>query len=277
VTMTKSDLVHSTGGVELVRHLSAAGQRIFTADQAANIAPSVGISPGYLREALHHLARSGWIVRLHRGLYALAGSAPGVLPLHDFEVAMALVQPAAISHWSALNYHGLTEQIPRRVFVLTSARSVPRPRGASAAGAEGYAVGGTVYQFVRVKPERFFGVKDVWVDESRVKITDPERTLLDGLMAPQYCGDFGEVLHAFEMRGSKLDVDRIIGYALKLDAATVKRLGWVLERQGIPTARLEPLRAAPIKGSRVLDPTGPRRGPSNAAWSLQVNLPGRAA
>jgi predicted transcriptional regulator of viral defense system len=275
--MAKNSLVHSTGGIELVRQLSAAGQRIFTAEHAAKIAPSVGISPGYLREALHHLARSGWIVRLHRGLYALAGSAPGVLPLHDFEVAMALVQPAAVSHWSALNYHGLTEQIPRRVFVLTSARSVPRPRGVSAAGAEGYTVGGTVYQFVRVNPERFFGVQDVWVDESRVKLTDPERTLLDGLMAPQYCGDFGEVLHAFEMRGAKLDVDRIIGYALKLDAATVKRLGWVLERQGIPTARLEPLRAAPIKGSRVLDPTGPRRGPSNAAWSLQVNLPGRAA
>jgi predicted transcriptional regulator of viral defense system len=188
---------------------------------------------------------------------------------------MALVQPAAISHWSALNYHGLTEQIPRRVFVLTPSRSVPRPRGAkAAAGDHGYAVGGTVYQFVQVKPERFFGVQEVWVDESRVKLTDPERTLLDGLMAPQYCGDFGEVLHAFEMRGAKLDVERIIEYALKLDAATVKRLGWVLERQGIPAPQLQRLRVTPIKGFRVLDPTGPRRGPCNADWSIQVNLPG---
>ena len=276
--MAKNDLVHPTKGIEFIRRLSAAGQRTFTAEQAAKIAPSVGISPGYLRETLHHLARSGWTVRLRRGLYALSGSAPGVLPLHDFEVAMALVQPAAISHWSALNYHGLTEQIPQRVFVLTSARSVPRPRGArAAAGNDGYAVGGTVYQFVQVKPERFFGVQEVWVDESRVKITDPERTLLDGLMAPQYCGDFGEVLHAFDKLGSKLDVERIIEYALKLDAATVKRLGWVLEREGIPPARLDPLRATSIKGLRVLDPTGPRRGPCNAEWSIQVNLPGRVA
>jgi predicted transcriptional regulator of viral defense system len=276
--MAKNDLVRSTGGIELVRRLSAAGQRIFTPEQAAKIAPSVGISPGYLREALHHLARSGWTVRLRRGLYALSGSAPGVLPLHDFEVAMALVQPAAISHWSALSYHGLTEQIPRRVFVLTSARSVPRLRGArAAAGNDRYAVGGTGYQFVQVKPERFFGVQEVWVDESRVKVTDPERTLLDGLMAPQYCGDFGEVLHAFEMRGAKLDVERIIEYALKLDAATVKRLGWVLERLGTPPARLEPLRVTSIKGFRVLDPTGPRRGPCNAEWSIQLNLPGRVA
>ena len=92
--MAKNDLVHPTKGIEFIRRLSAAGQRTFTAEQAAKIAPSVGISPGYLRETLHHLARSGWTVRLRRGLYALSGSAPGVLPLHDFEVAMALVQPA---------------------------------------------------------------------------------------------------------------------------------------------------------------------------------------
>ena len=51
----------------------------------------------------------------------------------------------------------------------------------------------------------------------------------------------------------------------------LKRLGWILDRQGIPTVRLEPLRAAPIKGSRVLNPTGPRRGPYNTDWSIQVN------
>jgi len=54
--MVKNDLVHPTRGIELVRRLSAAGQRTFTAEQAAKIAPSVGISAGYLREALHHLA-----------------------------------------------------------------------------------------------------------------------------------------------------------------------------------------------------------------------------
>jgi predicted transcriptional regulator of viral defense system len=77
------------------------------------------------------------------------------------------------------------------------------------------------------------------------------------------------------MRGAKLDVERIVEYALKLDAVAAKRLGWLLERQGVPPVRIEPLRVVPIKGSRVLDPTGPRRGPYNAEWSLQVNLPGR--
>lgn len=274
--MTREYLIHTRVGTELVRRLAEAGQRIFTAEEARRVAPSVGLSPGYFRQALHHLARSGWVVRLRKGLYSVSASVPGTSPLHEFEVAMALVEPAAISHWSALSYHILTEQAPRRVFVLTTARSVPRVRGARAERSdEGYPVGETIYQFVQVKPERFFGIEDVWVNESRIKITDPERTLLDGLMAPQYCGDFAEVLHAFEVRVPKLDLERIINYARKLDAATVKRLGWILERQGVESTRLEPLREVPVKGYRVLDPTGPRRGPCHARWMIQVNLPGK--
>jgi len=108
-----------------------------------------------------------------------------------------------------------------------------------------------------------------------VTITDPERTLLDGLSMPQYCGDFAELLHAFEVRGSGLNVQRIIEYALKLDAAAAKRLGWVLERQGVEPSRLETLASLPIKGYRKLDPTGPRKGPCSARWMIQENLPGK--
>ena len=184
---------------------------------------------------------------------------------------MALVHPAAISHWSALQHHGLTEQIPRRLFVLTTTESSAyRPP-------KGYPPGQTVYQFVRVKPERFFGTEEAWVGETRIKVTDPERTLLDGLTMPQYCGDFAEVLHAFQARGPNLDLARITSYALKLDAATAKRLGWILEHQGIDPAHLEPLLKVPIKGYRVLDPTGPRQGPCNRRWMIQENLPGKIA
>jgi predicted transcriptional regulator of viral defense system len=202
---------------------------------------------------------------------------PGITPAHEFEIAMALVDPAAISHWSALHHHGLTEQAPRKVFVLTTTKaSVPRRRGVKVnKDRQGYPVGDTTCQFVQVKPARYFGTDRVWIGEARVTITDPERTLLDGLTMPQYCGDFAEVLHAFEVRGTDLDLQRIIEYALKLDAATAKRVGWVLEHQGIDLSKLDRLAALPIKGYRTLDPTGPRRGPCDTRWMIQVNLPGK--
>ena len=106
-------------------------------------------------------------------------------------------------------------------------------------------------------------------------ITDPERTLVDGLSMPQYCGDFAEVVHAFEARGEQLDVERIVGYALQLDAATAKRLGWVLEELGYAVEKLDVLLDVPIKGYRRLDPTGPRRGSCNRRWMIQENSPGK--
>ena len=262
-------------GIELVRLLVSEGDRVFSTDRARDLGPRVGLKDAYLLEALYHLRRNGWIVSLRRGLYALASTVPGVPPAHELEIAMALVDPAAISHLSALHHHGLTEQAPRKVFVLTTTEAtVPRTRGATRAR-DGFPVGGTSYQFVQVRPERFFGTEKVWIGEARVTITDPERTLLDGLSMPQYCGEFAEVLHAFEVRGSDLHLQRIIDYSLKLDAVTVKRLGWVLEHQGVNPSRLGRLAALPIRGYRTLDPTGPRKGPCNARWMIQENFPGK--
>lgn len=275
--MDRGNIVHTTVGVALVRRLAEAGDRIFTLQRAREIAPSVGLSPGYLYQALHYLAGAGWVVRLRKGLYALASATPGVAPVHEFEIAMALVSPAAISYWSALHYHGLTDQPPRHVFVLTTVGvAIPRVRGKKKdARTQGYPVGATVYRFIQVKPERFFGTERVWIGEARVTVTDPERTLLDGLMMPQYCGDFAEVLNAFAVRGQQLDVDRIVAYALKMDAATAKRLGWILERQGVPPDRLVALARVSVRGFRKLDPTGMRRGPCNRRWMIQENLLGR--
>jgi predicted transcriptional regulator of viral defense system len=274
---TNQKLKKTQIGIELIRRIAAEGDRVFSTERARKLASEVGLKESYLLEALYHLHRNGWIVSLRRGLYALTASIPGVTPAHEFEIAMALISPAAISHWSALHHHGLTEQTPRKVFVLTSTDgSVPRVRGVKAKGASNeYPVGDTLYHFVQVKSERYFGTEMIWIQEARVTITDPERTLLDGLSMPQYCGDFAEVLHAFKVRGDELDVKQIVEYACRLDTATAKRLGWVLESQGVDPAFLEPLSGIPIKGYRKLDPTGPRKGSCNRRWMIQENLPGK--
>jgi len=275
--ITKQKLKKTQVGMELIRRIAAEEDRVFSTERARELAPEVGLKESYLLEALCHLRRNGWIISLRRGLYALSASVPGVTPAHEFEVAMALVSPAAISHWSALHHHGLTDQTPRKIFVLTSTdASVPRVRGAKAKGASHeYLVGDTIYHFVQVKPERYFGTEMVWIQEARVTITDPERTLIDGLSMPQYCGDFAEVLHAFKVRGDELNVKRIVEYASRFDAATAKRLGWVLESQGVNPAYLEPLSGLAIKGYRKLDSTGPRKGPCSRRWMIQENLPGK--
>ena len=138
-------------------------------------------------------------------------------------------------------------------------------------------IGDMVYQFIQIKPERFFGTEKHWLNDVRVTFTDPERTLLDALSKPACCGDFAEVLHAFKMRSDALKLERIIDYALKLDTAIAKRLGWVLENQGIDKNRLKRLENLDVKGYRQLDPTGSRKGPYNKRWMIQENLPGKVS
>ena len=274
-TKPKQSLV----GIELVRLLAYEGDRIFTTDRARELAPRVGLKDTYLGESLYHLRRNSWIVSLRRGLYALSATVPGVAAAHEFEIAMALVDPAMISHWSALHHHGLTEQVPRDVFVLTTTGTwIPRSREGKQGQSRGsYAVGDTTYRFIQVKPSWFFGAEKVWVGDARVSVTDLERTLLDGLSMPHYCGDFAEVIHAFRVGMDRLNTERITEYAIRLGVTTAKRLGWVLEAQGVAPSKLDELAALPIKGYRKLDPAGPRKGPSNGRWMVQENLPGLVA
>ncbi len=273
---TETKPKRSLVGIELVRLLANEGYRVFSIDTARQLAPRAGVKASYLGESLYHLRRTGWIVPLRRGLYALGSTVPRVTPAHEFEVAMALVDPAAISHWSALHYHGLTTQVPRTTFVLTThGTSVPRLRGRrEEERRDGCLVNDVVFRFVQVRPARFFGTEQVWVGDARVSITDLERTLVDGLTMPQHCGGFAEVLHAFELAGSRLSVQRISDYALRLDAATGKRLGWVLEHLQLARVGLDRLAAAPIKGYRKLNPRGPRSGRRNRRWMVDENLPG---
>ncbi len=270
-TKPKQSLV----GIELVRLLAYEGDRIFTTDRARELAPRVGLKDAYVAESLYHLRKNNWIVSLRRGLYALSPTVPGVAAAHEFEIAMALVEPSMIAYWSALHHHGLTEHIPTDVFVQTTTGSwIPRRRNGLRSPGNGYSVGDITYRFVQVKSDRFFGSEKVWVGDARVSITDLERTLLDGLSMPQHCGDFAEVLHAFRVAMNRLSTERITEYAIRLGVTTAKRLGWVLEAQGVGKSRLRTLASLPIKGYRKLDPTGPRTGPWNSRWMIQENLRG---
>ena len=150
----------------------------------------------------------------------------GVAAAHEFEIAMALVEPSVIAYWSALHHHGLTEQIPTDVFVQTTKGTwIPRLRNGLRRPGNGYSVGDITYRFVQVKSDRFFGSEKVWVGDARVSVTDLERTLLDGLSMPQHCGDFAEVLHAFRVAMDRLSTERITEYAIRLGVTTAKRLG----------------------------------------------------
>ena len=104
-------------------------------------------------------------------------------------------------------------------------------------------------------------------------ITSLERTLLDGLAMPRYCGGFGEVIHAFGEALPRADIDRMVADAPRLGVAVAKRLGWVLETHGIEDRHLEELADLPVKGYRKLDANGPAKADTTVAGCSRRTCP----
>ena len=279
-----------TLGVKLLRELAGRGSFIFSTEEAKAAAADLAIPETYLPQLLSKLAAGGWLLRLRRGLYAGMGRLPGEVEVHPFAVATNLVSPSAISHWSALHHHGLTEQVPRQVTASTpkkvvtpsmrahSTRSQSRPRGEGASGREAgrhtWEINRVNYEYYTVASDRFFGIEEVWVDEHfRVPIYDRERSLLDGFAAPRLFGGLSEALGILEEHAGDLDLEKLVRYALRYGKASVaKRLGWALDRTGAPRRVTAPLAKLPMDGVRVLDPTRPREGKYDDRWMVQENL-----
>lgn len=274
--MSGGELYGRAKGVQLVEALVARGRFLFTTTEVLVEGHRLGMSPGSVLVTLTALTKAGWIMRLRRGLYATTGSVPGGIELPAFAIATALITPSAISHWSALNHHHLTDQIPRTVTAMTPRRVVlPTMRGGGHAGARHtWTVGSTTVEYVTVNPTRFFGLEEIWLDARfKTTITDRERTVLELFVSPRHFGGLGEALGVLEEHLASLDLPKLVRYGTAIGAGSVaKRLGYSLERAGVAPAILGPLRAVAVQGFRVLDPTRPKAGQRVASWSLVDNL-----
>lgn len=261
-------------GMILLRALSEQGLSTFTVEEARAASRGIGVADSYLSLLLHRLTEAGLLQRLKRGTYALAPGLPGVAQAHPFAVAMALVQPCAVSGYAALNHHGLTEQIPRVVTITTPRRVVtPAMRGAVGAAPSTWEVAGQKFEIVTVVPAHFFGDEEVWIGDARVRVFDRERALLDCFALPRRFGGLAEGLGILEEHLRELNVERLVAHAQRYGKiAVAKRLGYALDQVGAAKKAIEPLAALPMTGFRPFDPTRRSIGERNARFGLVVNL-----
>jgi len=220
---------------------------------------------GPTRQFLERLQRKGWIRRIKSGKFApipLSSGEARTPQLHEFIVAMQLVSPATIAYWSALNHHGMTEQVPRTVFVQTN-HPVRRPPSEAL---------GISFKIVSVRAKKYFGIERDWINEQPFSVTDKEKTIIDGLDLPKYVGEVGEIAKALPQSWEDLNEDKLRAYAFKIgNTAAGKRLGFLMETLGLgsPEALRKVLSLAP--GFSLLDPTLPRKGKHSRRWGLLIN------
>jgi len=229
---------------------------VFTKEEAEDL---LGIKKSSVMKTLSRLERSGWIQRIERGKYMVIplGEKKGKYTLNEYLLASILSPTGSIAYWSALNHHGLTEQIPNTVFVQsTRRRNDPYPE-----------VFGVRYHFVTIKETRFFGNEEIIIGEDPVTITTPEKTLIDCLDSPQYCGGIVEV--AKGIRSKDFDEELLKDHAMRFGSlAVIRRLGYLCDLYGI-NIDLPPVKQ---RNYVLLDPTMDQGGPINGRWRIKLNV-----
>jgi len=214
---------------------------------------------------LDRLQKKGWIRRIKRGRFTVVPLSSGDSrnpQLHEFVVAMTLVQPAAIAFISAMNHHGMTEHLPRTVFVATDHRIARRSVETL----------GLSFKIVCLGKKKYFGLTKEWIDEQPVMMTDREKTIVDGLDLPENAGGVGLVATALKASWSDLNEGKLRDYAGKIgNSAVAKRLGFLMETLALGDAEALLPVAKQGSGYSRLDPTLPATGRYSRRWGLLIN------
>jgi len=266
-------------GVELLESIIQDIGPIFTIENAYQQGRDQGFSRQIVRNILNKMTQSEWLTRLKRGLY-IVESPLFEVEIHPFAIAQALVDPMAISHWSALAHHGFTTQIPPMVQASSPIKVVtPEMRSGEAyhpRGSAAWRVLDIEIEYIHIKKDKFWGFNQEWVSNwHRVNITDPERTILDLIARSDLFGGISMAIETINNFLTEVDVSILVDYAIQYDVgAYIKRLGWILESSEVPDEFLEPLREYQVQNYYLLDPQGRENGEPITRWKLYNNLPG---
>lgn len=256
---------------DLIVQLHEAGKPVFMLEDASEL---TGLTGQSLQNLISRLTKKGIVSRLKSGLYTIVpfelGQAKDYMP-NPYLVARAIVRQQLgedggyyISHASAMDLHQMVTQPQFIVHVTTNRQVKFHPT-----------VMGTEYRFVTAQQKHFFGFKKLWIEKSQmVYISDLEKTVLDGLKMPEYCGGISEVAKGFWMKRDKIKVSKLIDYAERMDIGAVyRRLGFLLETyEAATTEELDRLQRKLTRTYAPLDPTLPNVGTHLSRWRLNLNV-----
>lgn len=188
----------------------------------------------------------------------------GPVPLHA--AILSLKSGSYFSHYTAMRFHGFTEQVPKIIYVNfeQASRSIPTGTLSQASIDSAFRRKPRTSRYIaevesiRVcvingKNTGNLGVVEMEIQDGEsitttARITNPERTLIDITVRPAYSGGVAEVMKAFRLAKGQISVNRLsamlkeVGHIYPYHQA----VGFYLERAGYKPAALDLLRRFPI-------------------------------
>ena len=252
----------STRESRLLARLAGAGHQIISVD---DIETTLEVPSNTSREIASRLTEKGWLDRLFPGTYLIIPLTAGeeaVYTTHEYLIAAHVAEPMYIGYYSALSHHGLTEQVPRTVYVVTPTRAQSRE------------IHGVPYRVTTVTEQKFFGFEPTSVEGTTVQVSDLEKTLVDCADHPEFCGGLRELATAMRTADERgCDWVTVGEYLERLDnGAATKRIVYLADQLGIDLPARKELVASFTSGYSLLDPTRSDTGSTDSTYRLRINI-----
>lgn len=239
-----------------------AAREVVSVDLAAK---TLEVERGPAAKLLSRWRAQGWLRRIGPGLYVpvpldLAGTEQVIAD--PWVLVPTLFGQCYVGGWTAAHHWELTEQLFNETLIFTTRRVAARRVTAQ----------GAVFLLNHIRADHLFGLKTLWRGSAKVAISDPARTLIDMISAPETGGGIDHVAECLRtyLGGKSADPDLLVRYAEQLgNGAVFKRLGFLADRQIHDKHLADACRAHMTQGYAKLDPALPTSG-LVTAWRLWV-------
>lgn len=237
---------------DIEKTLENVGARSFTENRINNIIDSITIAKGILkgrkRYILNQLINDS-IISVHT-FYNKTNKAQKLYAWRttdEYTIIAGLKTNAYFAYYSALFLHQLTLQIPKTVYlnyehhpnessynILTQAAIDKVFAGNQRKSSNIFFFNNSSVVVTNGKYTDKLGIIKIKNHEQSFEYTDLERTLIDASIRPVYAGGIFEVLEAYKIAKSKLDVKKMAIYLDKLNYTYPYHqvIGFYLEKAG---------------------------------------------
>ncbi|MBI9047006.1 MAG: hypothetical protein JEZ06_21140 [Anaerolineaceae bacterium] len=181
----------------------------------------------YAKKRINKLTTQGWLKRIKKGIFAMSDlSSRGTLSISHIAVVNHLVAEAYISLETALQHHGIYDQLLSNITAL-SLRQYKTT-----------VIDGMAYNFIKTRQEYFYGWEIHSIDGQSVKIASVEKALIDLIQfhRSRYSTDL--VLEKLIEFKQNIDLHKLDDYALKANLTTRRIMGFLMDCVGIDTNNL---------------------------------------
>ncbi|KKP38843.1 MAG: hypothetical protein UR28_C0012G0022 [Candidatus Peregrinibacteria bacterium GW2011_GWF2_33_10] len=211
---------------KLLENLIIKYGQIVTINQISDEAKK-NLNQSQIEYLISSLTKKGWLIRVKKGLYVISDlSNRGFLSLSSYIIANLLVKNSYVSFESALQYHGMFDQLTNKIISI----SLKEHKDVNLQNTE--------YNFIKTKTDYYFGFKKIIIDNQNAQIATQEKALCDIINFHRSIYSIDLVIEKLKNYKNNINFIQMQNNIKQLSMTTLKIFGFIFDLLNIDSSEL---------------------------------------